>query len=347
MTLSRHNQIPQSQTTGVVASWLFELIDQENLSLQEASQTLEIPESSFTSGNGYLRLKPFNALFEWVAEKLDDELLGVHLAEQAGVSKLGVLGYLIQNCATLQDALQLGERYLAIMQQDATVSYSVINNICHCRYQVSGIDIPSIRQDAEFTLATMILFNRKQLGEGWTPIETFFTHSAPKDGTTHQALFGNKIHYDASFNGFDIDAELLSTPINGSDPQLLSILQHQADQLLSQIVNRSDVINHVRLLIMSSISRKSFGINEAAQELFMSRRTLLRRLNAAGTTYQRLRNEVLIEVAKEALTENTASITDIALQLGYSENSAFVRAFRRLTGITPLQYRKTHQNITH
>lgn len=347
MTLSRYHQTPQNQTTGVTAGWLLELIEQEKLSLQEACETLEIPESSFSSGNGFLRLKPFNALFEWVAEKLNDELLGVRLAKRFGFSKLGVLGYLVQNSATLQDALQLGERYLAIMQQDATVSYAIKNNICQCRYKVKSFDIPSIRQDAEFTLTTMVMFNRKQLGEDWTPIETFFSHSAPKDKTTHQAIFGNRIHYDAGFNGFDIDAELLSTPINESDPQLLSILQHQADQLLSQIESRSDVINHVRLLIMSSVNRKSFGINEAAQELFMSRRTLLRRLKAAGTTYQKLRNEVLIEVAKEALIENTASITDIALQLGYSENSAFVRAFRRLTGITPLQYRKTHKAITH
>ena len=75
----------------------------------------------------------------------------------------------------------------------------------------------------------------------------------------------------------------------------------------------------------------------------MDRKTMYRHLANAGVTFKSLKEDVMIQFAKQALVETDASITDIALQLGYSETGAFVRAFKRIAGNTPLKYRKTYR----
>ena len=74
--------------------------------------------------------------------------------------------------------------------------------------------------------------------------------------------------------------------------------------------------------------------------LHITTRTLHRHLRQKGTNYKKLREEVIVELAKRSLADTDASITVIGNKLGYSESSAFVRAFKRMTGTTPAAYRK-------
>ena len=343
MTQLRNIRSRRPQDAKIAAGWLLNALERENVSLREACDALELPESSLRPDNGYLQLQPYCALFEWAAERLNDEFLGIHIAEQMGLAGQGVFGYLQLNCATLGDFCEATERYLAIFQPGAVITFPMENKQCHCRYQVFTPAIPSLRQDVEYTLAAGVVFFRQQLEADWVPAETFFSHSPPGDPQVHRAIFGERIHYNSVHNGFNFDAKLLDTPINQADPQLLKILQTQANQLLSQIEEQFDLIKQVHLIIATSMSRESFGAEDAARELNMTRRTLHRYLSEAGTSFQAMRNEVMIDVAREALVETGASVTGIAQQLGYSETSAFVRAFRRLVGTTPLQYRRAHQ----
>lgn len=343
MTQLLNNRSRRPQDAKVASGWLLSHLKSEGISLREACVALELPETSLTPNNGYLHLKPYCALFEWAAGKLDNEFLGIDIAQKMGLAGLGVFGYLQLNCATLGDFCEATERYLAIFQPGAVIAFTIENNICQCRYQVFTPEVPSQRQDVEYTLAAGLIFFQQQLTEDWVPLETFLSHSPPTEPRVHATIFGDRIHYDAAYNGFNFDAKLLCTPINQADPELLKILQAQANQLLSQIEEQYDLIKQVRLLISTSLSIGPFGADQTAQELNMTRRTLHRYLSEANTSYQAMRNEVMVEVAKQALVETGASVTAIAQQLGYSETSAFVRAFKRIIGSTPLQYRNTHQ----
>lgn len=128
----------------------------------------------FSDNEGFVPLKPYNALFEWAAQRLGDEFLGIHIAEKIGMYRLGIYGYLIQNSTSFRDTYQLTERYFPIVQEASSITCQEENGTCLIRYQVFQPDIPSMRQDVEYTLATGILFMRQQLGQDWVPSETFF-----------------------------------------------------------------------------------------------------------------------------------------------------------------------------
>lgn len=106
--------------------------------------------------------------------------------------------------------------------------------------------------------------------------------------------------------------------------------------------DKHDLIKHVRLLITASLGSEPISADRVARELNMTRRNLHQHLDGVGTSFKELKNDVMVEIAKEALAETDSSITDIGLQLGYAEISPFIRAFKRLTGVTPLQYRKAN-----
>ncbi|MCV6626446.1 MAG: AraC family transcriptional regulator, partial [Cellvibrionaceae bacterium] len=191
-------------------------------------------------------------------------------------------------------------------------------------------------------LASALFFFSRHLSEPCVPIETFLPHPAPSDDRLHRRVFGDNIHYNYAYSGFIIDASILSYRVNDADTHLLEVLKSHADRLLSANRESSDIVSHLRLLIATSLSGQAFSATEAAQAMNMDRKTLYRHLSQAGLRYKTVKADVLTGLAKLALSESAANITEIGMQLGYSEASAFVRAFKHTTGITPLQYRRLH-----
>ena len=329
----------QKQAAGIAGTWLLETLKKEGISLQEACRALDIPIAFFTSKNNLMPLGAYNKLFEWTAKELHDEFLGIHIAEDPSLSQIGLLGYLLQNSASLGDACDMAERYFALVQRGSSLTYRVSGDICQFRYQATPVG----RQDIELTLAYLLMFIRHLLDRYYLPTTVYLPHDPPSDLEFHRTFFGESIRYNHAYSGFDFEAILLEVPVNDADTQLLGVLRNQANEMLAQIEKFGDIISHVRLLITASIKRESFGAAETAKELNMDRKTMYRHLANAGVTFKSLKEDVMIQFAKQALVETDASITDIALQLGYSETGAFVRAFKRLTGNTPLKYRKTYR----
>ena len=140
MTQLRNNRSRRAQNAQIAAGWLLSALTREGISLQEACAALELPESALSLSNGYLQLQPYCALFEWAAEKLDDEFLGIHIAEQMGLAGQGVFGYLQLNCATLGDFCEATERYLAIFQPGAVITFSTGFRNTHSKEPVSQVD---------------------------------------------------------------------------------------------------------------------------------------------------------------------------------------------------------------
>ena len=103
---------------------------------------------------------------------------------------------------------------------------------------------------------------------------------------------------------------------------------------------KEDLVEQTKFLITTSLETEDAGAEPLAKMLHMTTRTLNRHLRQHGTTYRKLREEVIVELAKQSLANTDASITVIGGKLGYTEASAFVRAFKRMAGTTPVAYRK-------
>ncbi|WP_423894525.1 AraC family transcriptional regulator ligand-binding domain-containing protein [Candidatus Pelagadaptatus aseana] len=330
----------QRQASGIVSNWLVQKIEDNGLSLSQACSDLQINPKLLQTQLSVLPFETYNHLFQWTADQLNNPHLGIDIGQSMEMRDLGALGYLLSNVPDLFAFCQVTAKYLSTFQRNAMFTFESLGEAYLLRYGVTLQGRANMSQDAEFTLSIMTNFFRRQLGEDWVPDAVYFSHPSPCECDIKTRVFGDNIHYDYAYNGFVVSEPVLRTPISNADAKLLEVILAQADQALEDVISEEGVVKYVRLLIAASLSKEGFNSDDAAAELHMTRRTLHRHLQRYGTSFQILRDEVLKEASQQALAETYASVTDIAMQLGFSEVSAFVRCFKRLTGKTPTQYRQ-------
>ena len=133
---------------------------------------------------------------------------------------------------------------------------------------------------------------------------------------------------------------LLDLPLSDADPKLLQIIREQADRLLQSYTDTESTEAQLRLLIMKDLEFGPPSAENVARQMGMSLSTFKRFLARQNLGFRALRDSVIRELATRALAETDVRVSQVAMQLGYSEVSAFNHAFLRLVGQSPREYRR-------
>lgn len=328
---------------GVPCGWLLTALQDKGLSLTQLKEKLPGYLDGKELSDVALPLELYIDTIEWGAKALDNENLGIEIARLAKPDQFGIIGYLVANAASVADSLELVTYYYKVFSHYFDAYYTVEGDICRYYYKPAAINDSDMRQDIDFSLGMIINSFRFFTPEGWVPEHSSFTYSEPQDTKELQSFFGPNIHFDQAKNFIAFKKDILDIPLSDSDPALLKILKQHANQILEQISEQKSLVEHVKLLIATNLGTEQLNTNSIASSLNMSVRNLHRLLSDKGTSFQQLRDQTTLEIAKEALLETQSSVTDIALRLGFSESSAFVRKFKQQSGMTPLQFRKAHK----
>jgi AraC-like DNA-binding protein len=170
--------------------------------------------------------------------------------------------------------------------------------------------------------------------------EARFRHAAPRDVSPHRQHFGPsaRLVFAASDNAVCFDARLLDTPAPGYEPGLLALFDAAAQGELDRLAG-GPVTRRLREVLAEALAAGHGDIGRVARRMGTSARTLQRRLEEEGHDYTALREELREELARSWLGQPHLSLDEIALMLGYSDATAFGRAFRRWTGRPPGEWR--------
>ncbi|MFK8847483.1 AraC family transcriptional regulator [Streptomyces sp. Ac-502] len=170
-----------------------------------------------------------------------------------------------------------------------------------------------------------------------------FAHPAPAHAHEYELLFGCAVRFRAPHTAAAFDARWLAAPVVRDEAALTAMLRRAPADLLSRREYGTTVTERVRhTLVLALRATGPARLPEAAEiaaRLAVSPATLRRRLQEEGTSYQRLKDAVRREAAISSLTAGREPIAELAARLGFSEDTAFHRAFRRWTGTTPGAYR--------
>ena len=274
------------------------------------------------------------------AEQTGNTHFGLHLVEIIPASDLGVFAYLLFNAPTIGEFLTLAARYYPIFYRGAVLELRKQRKLSRFVYRRADIPRVSQRHDVEWTLGFFVHSIRSKLGTDWMPMRVTFQEPEPGDVMELTRFFGTNLVFDYPVNSFEIDASSLDAPLNESDPHLLKIMMQQADALLQTFAATESIESHVRLLIMKDIESGPPSAGLIARQMGMSLSTFKRRLAERKLTFRGLRDAVVGELAKQALVDTDLKISQVAMQLGYSEVSGFNHAFARLVGQSPREYRR-------
>ena len=318
----------------------FELMDHVGLSVEQISQDQVESEDGL-----FATLSQYNALCAYASEALQEPAIGLAILDHVGANEMGLIGLLTQQGPTMRKSLINLSVYQPIFSTNFVWSLEEKPELTRLLYRVDGATQEDSRHDIEFSMGIVVeTLKRSFPGESGL-LSAEFAYTAPADITRYQDLFGSKVTFGSNRNAIAVQNELLDLPLPDTDPRLSVILETQAKRVLEDLNEKPDLIRQVETIIALGLGQGSIGIEDVAGRLYVHPRTLHRRLIQHGTSFRQLKDNIVIRSAQDALLQTSLSVTEIALNLGYSENSAFTRTFKRICDISPLQYRRIGREV--
>jgi AraC-like DNA-binding protein len=277
-------------------------------------------------------------MLEEAARVTGDHCFGLHFGERFNPKNIGPLTYVVLNSPTVGAADQHVARYLKLYNQAAKVSSTVEGERAYLQYVLADLG-ESPRQQNEYSMAIRLNTIRMMVGSQWAPLEVQFAHQAPAQISEHERIFCAPVLFGYSTNNFVVERELLERQVPAADRRLYRIMKRYLERILEEIPQENDVLSSVRRAIAESMKDGEPSLSSIAKKLAMSPRTLQRHLKGHGTEFKNLVADTRRRFALSYLRDRKNTLSEVAFLLGYSEVSAFNRAFKRWTGLTPLAYR--------
>ena len=277
-----------------------------------------------------------------------DRDLGLHIGEAFDLVAIGIVGYVMLNCKTYRQVLEKLCQYTQLFSRGVTLHYQVADSWVYCDCDIVGgfknylLDEP--RHPIESTFAALFTATQQLTGHQLDTQAVWFQHPCPTEVSEHKRIFQTKVQFSQPANRIILSAHCLDWSVRSANPNLLSVFEAHANGMVIAQNQPQSYSQKVMAAIAQAVQAEVPTIEATARTLMTSVRQLQRELQTENTTYQQLLDETRKELAFQSLKNPETSIHDVAFLLGFSEPSAFHRAFKRWTGQTPRSYRLGHCN---
>jgi AraC-like DNA-binding protein len=248
---------------------------------------------------------------------------------------LGLQSDLVRHAPTVGEAVQGLTQYQHLNGEGGLTFATRQGPLVEVGYAIYSPGVIAPDQIYDFALASLFNYLRELCGPSWLPVQVLIPHAAPDDPVHYRSFFKVVPDFDSEICALRFPAHWLERRIEGAQPQ-----RREKALAIAETMAKPNVLPQVyRALRTVLLSGRSSG-NDVAHVLSMHRRTLNRRLQECGRTFQDLLDEVRCEVARQLLCYSNVALDDVAASLGYAGVSPFMRSFRRWTGLTPGRMRR-------
>jgi len=262
---------------------------------------------------------------------------GLLAGQRMSISHTGLPGELMLHSSTLRAAWQIFVVYHHLNSEGMVTFLREEEGLAAVGSAIYEKGAEFVDQIYDGVIAMACHVMREICGSRWAPERVLFSRRRPTDAGPYRRFFQAPCRFDSEQTAMFFPASVLSRAMPQADPKRLRQLEERAQAIGIEFVHQ--LRRALRTLLLSGQQSGS----DVAQMLSMHHRTLNRRLKAAGTTFQKVLDEVRFEAACQLLETTSIPLTEIAVSLGYAESSAFSRAFRRWSGQAPSRRRLADQ----
>ena len=328
-------------TRGVAARETLSYLDRRGIDARPALLGAGLSRRQLSRGDIGLSVASQYRFLELAAAEADDQLLGLHVAAEMDLRAIGILFYLTGSARTVSEALENFARYSKTTNEALVVDISrrkdeVTLTIRH----VQEFDEPH-RQFFELVALWFIRTLHRQTNRHFNPARVTFTHARNADLREVHHLLCCPVDFAQAADTWVLPQRVMDLPILSEDSHLLQILTAYADDLMAERHSVSGLQSMVANQLVDLLPSGESGAAAIALRLGMSRRSFTRHLAEEGTTFGEILEQLRRRLAARYLADDRMSLQQIAWLLGYSEPGAFTHAYRRWTGTTPRQARKS------
>lgn len=289
-------------------------------------------------------LDPFPAsmfvqLLGRASQHLADPLLGLRLGQNFHVSHFGALGNVLETSDCLGDALQRIQRFYHLMHDTNDMNVQILDGHMILEWpEVNGRYGPLYD---EMGVAAFVQCFRELTGRDERFPQIEFNNDRPDQLGPYKEYFGGKVLFGQTSTRIHMPVQYLGMPFKSGNPDLCKLLETEVDSLQGE----KDRLRSLESSVRRAITRRAYlglpSLKEAAEELDCTVRQLREQLKSQGRSFRTIRNDVIRILAQIHLADRQLNVADVASLLGYSEQSAFTRAFRSWTGESPKSYQQT------
>lgn len=315
----------------------------QGVAVQDLYRTAQIDPAWLDDPDRQVGGEVLKNLWREAIAQTGDRDLGLHIGEAFDLAAIGIVGYVLLNCKTYGQVLEKLSQYTRLFSQGVTIHHCISAGWVQCDCDIVGnvknylVDEP--RHPIESTFAALITATQQLTGHRLKANAVWFQHSRPEDDSEHRRIFQIPVQFSQAANRITFAASCLDWSVRSANPNLLSVFELHASAMLNAQTQAQSYRQKVVTLIAQDLKGDVPPIEAIAHNLMLSVRQLQRELQAENTSYQELLDETRKELALSQLKIPSTSIHDLAFLLGFSEPSAFHRAFKRWTGKTPRGYR--------
>jgi AraC-like DNA-binding protein len=300
-----------------------------------SSSLLQVPQARVSA-------KHYGALWRAIAAALDDEFFGQD-SRRMKVGSFAMLCHAVLSCKTLGQALDRSLRFYALILDD--ISGSAERDAKEARIVLHGHAAGVSQRVFAHELLLMLLYGVScwLVGRRIPILRTEFSYPEPAHSAEYRLMYCADLRFDRPNTLLAFEASYLDLPVVQNERSAKEFLRTAPESILLKYKNVSSLTARVRRRLRQFLPGMVPDFEELAAEMSMTPATMRRRLNDEGESYQSIKDQLRRDLAISYLSHSSRSVMDIALELGFSERSAFHRAFRKWTGASPAEFRRTLQ----
>jgi HD-like signal output (HDOD) protein/AraC-like DNA-binding protein len=276
-----------------------------------------------------------------------DPDLGIKIGAMLRPGHLGSLSYLLMSCVDYEDLSKcLCDYYDIILAGVVDLKKNIDSQGCGVIEIIPSDtvqDLLEVRQGLSLTATVGLL--RHSMPAGYKPLRVEFPWKKPNNNIDYKQLIGAAdVLFEQKKLAIYTAPQWLNSPLPNANPSLKKMFKYELDRLLSDIRSNSTITERIYRYLASRETLKSASVDEVAEALHMSQRTLHRQLGDTDTNFRDLLNVFRATKAVKMLSEGSL-VDEIVYYLGFSERAAFDRAFKSWLGITAAAFQKEYRLI--
>lgn len=296
-------------------------------------------EPGFSGTAAVVHRAQVSAVLDAAARALGQAHVGLSLGRLAEASRLGPAGLALMSGQSIEQCLHAHAMTMPAMQTHLRIALRVDAGEAVWAQRFEGEQVGASRILCEGAASFHLQFMRQLLGSEWSPSRVVFPHACRGRPADYEEHFGSAVVFgegDESQIVFDAGAlrQRIVLPARLTEP----VAADPKRELMSFRLRDQEMLQAARAVVTARLPHEPVNLNVCARVLGVSPRTLQRRLDELGTTFEALVDGLRRDLATDRLQKG-AMVTEVAMALGYSDTAHFTRAFRRWTGRTPTAFR--------
>src|SRR5271156_4368694 len=297
-----------------------------------SSSLLQMPQARVSA-------KHYGALWRSIALALDDEFFGQD-SRRMKAGSFAMLCHSVLGCKTLGQALERSLRFYALILDD--ISGALLRDAKEAKI-VLHERVPGAGQRVfAHELLLMLLYGVYcwLVGRRIPILRSEFSYAEPVHSAEYRLMYCADLSFDKPNTVIAFEASYLDLPVVQNERSVKEFLRTAPESILLKYKNGSSLAARVRRRLRQFAPGEAPDFESLANELNLTAATMRRRLHEEGASYQSIKDQLRRDLAIGYLSHSSRSVMDIALELGFSERSAFHRAFRKWTGASPGEFRR-------